>query len=126
MPQQQKFKKKQVGFGKSLVLEVHFHSNGLKPLTDAIRRAVGDHIGTRNTFAKLYEMDEPPDEDNPKDRYRAWLLLTALGEDPREWGISDDAVPPTTDQDALKDMLTVWIGWFSPTTDEAPSLTRRG
>lgn len=115
MQQQKKKFTKQVGFGEALVLEVHYRSPGLKPLTDAIRTAVGSHIGTRNTFAKLYEMTEPPDRANPKDRYRAWLLLTALGQDPAAWGIGDDAVPPSTDQNALRGMLSRWVGWFSAT-----------
>ncbi len=107
-----KFQKKQVGFGEALVLEVHFRSSGLKPLTDAIRAAVGTHIGTRNTFAKLYEMDEPPTE--ARDRFRAWLVLTALGQDPNKWGIGDDAVPPATDKETLRDLVIAASGWFSP------------
>lgn len=112
--QQRKFQKK-VGWGEALYLEVHFRSPGLRQLTDAIRTAVGTHIGTRNTFAKLFEMDEPPTETDPKDRFRAWLVITALGSDPAEWGIGDDAVPPSTDKIVLRDLVNSASGWLRGT-----------
>ena len=106
---------KVVGWGEALYLEVHLRSPGLKQLTDAIRLAVGDHIGTRNTFAKLFEMSEPPTELDPKDRFRAWLVLTALGQDPEAWGIGEDTVPPSTDTNRLRDLISLWSGWLSET-----------
>ena len=111
---------KVVGWGEALYLEVHLRSPGLKQLTDAIRLAVGDHIGTRNTFAKLFEMSEPPTELDPKDRFRAWLVLTALGQDPAVWGISDDTVPPSTDVNRLRDLISLWSGWLSESAGLAP------
>ena len=104
-----------VGWGEALYLEVHLRSPGLKQLTDAIRLAVGEHIGTRNTFAKLFDRGEPPDEMDPKDRFRAWLVLTALGQDPEAWGIGEDTVPPSTDTNRLRDLISLWSGWLSET-----------
>lgn len=83
-----------VGWGEALLLEVH-HSGGLNPLVTDIRRALGKQIGVRNTFAKLYDSPEPPVEE--VDRFRAWLILTAIGQDPSAWGLSNDDVPPGYD-----------------------------
>jgi hypothetical protein len=111
-----------VTWGDALVV-ASFHSpRGLRGAVEQIHRAVGAHIGTRNTFGKLYKAHGPHELD-PKDRYRAWLLLAALGQDPKEWGIGDDDVPAgqAIDLDGLKRFLVrppglepgtrwIWVG----------------
>lgn len=115
MTTKRKFRR-QVGWGEALVLEVHYRSPGLKPVVDAIQKAVGD-VGTRNTFAKLFDViDEPVG----KDRWRAWLLLTALGQDPSEWNIGDDVVPPAYDPDKLRTLVRSWSPWITACAGQLP------
>lgn len=110
---QPKYEHRTVGWGEALILEVHL-SPGLSPLVRTINEVVGDQ-GVRNTFARLYEYAEPPTDADPKDHFRAWLVLTALGQDPRAWGISDDAVPTGYDIDKVRDLVTDASGCISPT-----------
>lgn len=100
---QPKYQRRTVGWGEALILEIHL-SPGLSPLVRVINAAAGDQ-GVRNTFARLYEYAEPPTAADPKDYFRAWLLLTALGQSPKAWGIGDDAVPPGYDRDRLRDLV---------------------
>ena len=65
---------------------------GLNQAVARIRSTVGPHVGVRNSFSKLYRA-EGPDELLPVDQWRAWLLLTAVGEDPAEWGITSEDMP---------------------------------
>lgn len=97
---------KQVAWGDGLVVALH-HAGGLRKTVDHIRALMGDTIGTRNTFAKLLRETDPADIDNDRDRWRAWLLLSALGLDPAEWGISDNVPAPDyiTDLDDLRQRL---------------------
>lgn len=101
------------GWGEALFLEVSLHSPGLNPLVRVITEAAGS-LGVRNTYARLYTYAEPPRlEDDPKDYFRAWLVLTALGQDPAEWDIGDDAVPPAYEIKRLRDLVTTASGCFS-------------
>lgn len=107
-----KYQRRTVGWGEALILEIHM-SPGLSPLVRAINAAAGDQ-GVRNTFARLYDYAEPPTAaQDPKDYFRAWLLLTALGQDPAAWSIGDDAVPPGYDKNRLRDLVTAASGWTS-------------
>lgn len=94
----------QLTWGDALVLKVHKTRVGLKPFVDAIQAAVGKNIGTRPTFAKLYEA-QSVETMNELERYRAWLLLTAMGEDPDGWGVRAEVVPPAADIDRLCSVL---------------------
>ena len=94
----------QLSWGDALVLKVHRRRVGLQPYVDAIRAAVGKHIGTRPTFAKLYDVDDVS-RLSEVDQYRAWLLLTAMGEDPDDWGIRASVVPPAHDVEHLRKLL---------------------
>lgn len=108
---------KRVGWGEALHLEIHYGSPGLKPVVDAIHSAVGPDVGSRNTFAKLEDMNEPPAERIW--RWRAWLLLTALGQEPATWRIGDEVVPAGYDVDRLRDLVRAASGWFGQTADLA-------
>jgi hypothetical protein len=105
------------GWGEALLLEIHL-SPGLSPIVRACNAAAGDQ-GVRNTYARLYAFTEPPTDDDPKDRFRAWLVLTALGQDPTAWGIADDAVPAGYDVKKLRRLVTAASGWFRLTADLA-------
>lgn len=107
---QRKFERK-IGWGQALFLEVGYHSPGLKPVVGAIHRAVGPDVGTRNTFAKLYDSDTAPE--SVKERWRAWLLLTALGQDPAAWQIGDDIIPAAHDLERLRDLVRSWSPWIT-------------
>lgn len=103
------------GWGEALLLEVVVHSPGLNPIVRAITDAAGN-LGVRNTYARLYSFSEPPTiDDDPKDYFRAWLVLTALGQDPGAWGIGDDAVPPGYNLKRLRHLVSVRTGWFRQT-----------
>jgi hypothetical protein len=94
----------EITWGDALVIKVHRTRVGLKPYVDAIQEAVGRNIGSRTTFAKLYDVREASDLDE-LDGYRAWLLLTAIGEDPDDWGVRSSVVPRATDPAALRSFL---------------------
>lgn len=101
------------GWGEALTLEIG-HGPGLSPLVRVCNDAAGDQ-GVRNTYAKLYTYETPPTTDDPKDYFRAWLILTALGQDPAAWGIDDDAVPPGYEINRLRDLVLVASGWLHQT-----------
>jgi hypothetical protein len=102
----QTMQRSELTWGDALVLKVHRARVGgtrvgLSPFVDAIRAAVGKHIGTRPTFAKLYDVTDV-ESMSEIERFRAWLLLTAIGEDPDDWGIRADVVPPAIDAERLR------------------------
>lgn len=99
-----------VGWGDALLLEVNHNSPGLGPVVKGIQAAVGRQIGVRNTFAKLYSSDEAPEDE--VDQFRAWLVLTALRQDPAEWNISDDVVPAGYDKEGLRTLVQRESPWI--------------
>lgn len=92
---------REVTWGDALVVASFRSPGGLKYATDAIRELVGPSVGSRNTFAKLYSFDGPGFLTD-RDRFRAWLLLSALGQDPTEWGVADSVVPRAMDAVTLR------------------------
>lgn len=94
---------RQVRWGEALIVEVAKIPGGLLHVSNAIKAAVGPVAGTRNTFAKLYDVGDPA-ELNERDLYRAWLLLAALGQQPGEWGVPDDIITHAA-PDALRARL---------------------
>jgi hypothetical protein len=105
-----------VTWGEALVVEAFKMSGGLRAAVDAIHAEVGPHIGSRNTFAKLFKSDSP-EALADVDRFRAWLLLATFGQDPADWGIPDGVVPKAFDQGELRSALG--------THDRGASATRR-
>jgi hypothetical protein len=95
---------RQVTWGEALVVELFKTDGGLKAAVNHIANLMGKTIGTRNTFAKLTRADDPA-ELADKDLWRAWLLLTALGHDPIEWGIDPSVVPGYIDIPDLRRRL---------------------
>lgn len=95
---------REVGWGDAIVVELFKTVGGLKVTIEAIQSELGPTIGNRNTFAKLLRMDDPADL-NDKDRWRAWLLLTALRQTPEDWGISNDIVPGLYDPELIATRL---------------------
>ena len=104
---------KQVSWGDAIVVELFRTPGGLKAVVDAIIEEVGPTVGTRNTFAKLLRVEDP-EAMSDKDKWRAWLLLVALHQDPNEWGIGDAPIPRSLDADMLMTRLH----------ESAPSRTR--
>lgn len=92
---------REVLWGDALAVEMFRTSGGLKAAVEAIVTQVGPAVGTRNTFAKLMHVTDPADL-SMKDKWRAWLLLVAVHEDPADWGIDDDVVPKSIKAEALK------------------------
>lgn len=95
---------REVTWGEALVVAAFRHDGGLREATRRIHSVIGEHIGTRNTFAKLLRLNTPEGLAS-KDLFRAWLLLTAFGEDAPEWGVSDDVVPAGYDRAHLRSAL---------------------
>jgi len=93
-----------VTWGDALLVVAVKSPGGLNQTVQRIRKAVGPNIGTRNSFAKLYRVDNPA-ELAPVDLWRAWLLLTAVEERPEDWGISPEIVPPAIDGERLRERL---------------------
>lgn len=80
-------KVKEPTWGQALVLAL-YETKGVTPVVDSIQGVLGKQVGTRNSFAKLQNI-ENVSELRGKDQYRAWLLLIAIGEEPTDWGVSD-------------------------------------
>jgi hypothetical protein len=92
-----------VTWGDFLYLQAAKHG-GLKSAVLRIRAEIGPQIGTRNAFSPLFEYESPA-ELRETDRWRAWLLLVAFGQDPNEWGIDDDCVPGSVSIPKLRQHL---------------------
>lgn len=97
---------REVVWGEALGVEADKAPRGLQGVVEVIRNQVGPTIGSRNTFAKLFETKDP-DDLVYTDRWRAWLLLTALGIDANDWGVPDRAVPKAHDPASLAVNLRV-------------------
>jgi len=95
---------RQVSWGDALTIEVFHIHGGLRAITDAIIAEMGPTIGGRTTFAKLLHV-QSPEMLNSAYRWRAWVLLAALGQDPADWGLGDDDTPASVDAEALKSRL---------------------
>lgn len=98
-----------VTWGQHLLLTA-VNRHGLKAAVDAISDTTGGVLGTRNTFAKLFDLETPPDVAT-KEYDRAYALLLALGEDPADWGIDDDFVPALLKRS--RDLLLLRSGCLS-------------
>lgn len=96
-----------VAWGDALLVVAVKAPGGLNRTVDHIRSVVGPQIGTRNSFAKLYRVDDP-NTLAPIDRWRAWLLLTAVGESPEAWGIEGEYIPSLymVKHDELRELLS--------------------
>lgn len=106
---------RQVSWGDALVVQQFKHPGGLKAAVETIRSVVGPLAGSRPTFQKFLIVADPSTL-HEKDRFRAWLLLAAFGEEPADWGIEDSAVPAAFgDPDQLKAEL-LWRGAVSGDT----------
>ena len=83
---------RQVTWGEALWLELKKQTGGLAAVHKDVIAVAGAHMGVRNTFSKLCRYNSVSELDEA-DGLRAWLLLTALGENPEDWGISHDVLP---------------------------------
>jgi hypothetical protein len=98
---------REVAWGEALMVRTSRTRGGLKAVQEVIADQVGDVLGSRNTFGKLYLVRDP--EQLPaRDKYRAWLVVCAIGEEPVDWGLSDSVVPKAIDARALKHFLHDW------------------
>lgn len=97
-------------WGESLRLEAAMADGGLKCATDKIATLVGSSIGSRSTFATLFDLAEPPTEGRQAER--AYLLLTALGQDPVNWGMANYE-PPKGWAETIIDLREHASGWSS-------------
>ncbi len=97
---------REVTWGEGLMVETSKHG-GLRHIVDNITAQMGDQ-GTRNTFGKLLACQDPATL-KPRDKWRAWILLSAMDLDPAEWGIYADAIPPHIDGALLRDRLVAAV-----------------
>lgn len=89
---------------------------GLQRIVDTVDRVAGQpaYRGVRNSYARLTRAPGPPvDRTNAA---RAWLVLTALGCDPDEWGVGPDDLGPFLDRGKLAAALRaeLWEGGEPP------------
>jgi hypothetical protein len=91
-------------WGEGLTLAVHRTDGGLVRASDRIRDVLGPIVGSRNTFGKLLNAPSP-DALNATDQFRAWILVTTLGANPADWGLSDMMVPSGYDIAHLRRVL---------------------
>ena len=97
-----------VTWGDALAVEMFKTPGGLTHVVDAINDVMGPHYGSRNTFAKLMRVTDP-EAMNPRDQWRAWLILTAIGESPTEWGLPDNLAPKFMDVQVLRENLVLAV-----------------
>lgn len=107
---------KVINWGQALRLEATLADGGLRGAVDRITERLGRGFGSRPTFAELFSLDDVPTK--PIQRERAYLLLTALGQDPAAWGLADFN-PPTGWSETLIDLRTDASGWMSRTLQHA-------
>ncbi len=89
-------------WGRALKIEAIDAEGGLNRQVERIRSAVGATIGSRNTFAKLFTLTDPPDPNrDPIDALRARLLVEAIGLEPSEWGVADVPLPAAFDPERV-------------------------
>jgi hypothetical protein len=93
-------------WGRALKIEAIDAPGGLKRQVDRIRDAVGPTIGTRNTFANLFDRTDPPSQDrDPIEALRARLLVDAIGLDPAEWGVETVELPGAIDPERVLSLV---------------------
>lgn len=97
-------------WGPSLKIEASLVPGGVSGAVDRIHRAVGEVIGVRNTFTKLFALDGPPAPDST-DGLRARLLVQALGLDPAEWRVENVELPTAIDPEKLSDEVGRSFRW---------------
>ncbi|MCW2498126.1 hypothetical protein [Jatrophihabitans sp.] len=95
---------RRLSWGDSLVIAAYHAPGGLNHAVTRIQAACGEVIGSRNTFGKLSKI-ATVDRIPRRDVFRAWLLVVALGEDPADFGLSDDVVPPAYELASLRRLL---------------------
>src|SRR5690606_14729441 len=74
----------------------------LKALAEFAQHHCGGGMN-RTSLAQVFDLDEPPADGAIA--FRAWVLLTAINENPAEWGVDDSVVPPGYDIDSLREQL---------------------
>ena len=94
---------REVTWGPAIYAEIRTYKGGLKRIVQIALDEVGPTVGVRATFAKLFDLDAPPSA--PADRLRAWIVITALGEDPEDWGLSTDDIPKSINVNHLREVL---------------------
>ncbi len=94
---------------------------GLQGVVELIHAEVGQMVGSRNTFAKLFRA-QGPEEMDEKDQYRAWLLLCVFGQDPARWGIPDTVVPRAHDPERLGAALSRGDALYEPDADDLQAM----
>lgn len=95
-----------VTWGQHLRLTVDRH---LRAQVDAIHTIAGKNIGTRTTFAKLLDLDAAP-APGTGEYERAYALLLVAREDPADWGIDEELIPPALK--GCRDLLFDASGWL--------------
>lgn len=81
-----------VPWGRALADLASHRPGGFKHLIDRIvRSGIGADLGTRNTYATLFDMTAPPK--SGKDLARAYVLVLAAGARPADWLLSPGGLP---------------------------------
>lgn len=101
-------------WGEELSVRVRKYPGGMKAVAERLNEALGEAAdGRRSTLAKL-QGAESVESLKRVDQWRAWQVLTVLGEDPAEWGLKEPPVPPL-----VVSMLRVALGTPDPSGPQA-------
>lgn len=101
---------KTVLWGEALEVKAKKVRGGMNAIADVARSVCGPTVGGRTTFSKLYASEGVPED--AAARFRVWIIATVLGDDPEEWGVSDDDVPSGYDPNSLREQVILASRWM--------------
>ena len=74
----------------------------IRKLSDLAQAHFGGKMN-RTSLSDIYNLEAPPTTGIVG--FRAWVILTAIEEDPDTWGVPVDVVPPAFDPERLREVL---------------------
>lgn len=74
----------------------------MKTLAEVAGGIIGAGLN-RTSLAETFDLDEAPTEGLPG--LRAWVILTAIGEDPAAWGVPNSVLPAGLNPKRTRDLL---------------------
>ncbi len=91
-----------LGWGRLLAGQMFGYPGGMKAIERRAMAAIGSNMN-RTSLREVLALTEAPTSGIVA--FRAWVILTALGQDPETWGVPNDVVPPAHDHARLVELL---------------------
>lgn len=91
-----------LGWGRIVAGRLFGHTGGIKGIADRAQSVIGANMN-RTSLGEVLRLEAAPTEGVIG--FRAWVLLTALGENPEEWGVPGSVVPAASDPTKLAELL---------------------